>query len=102
MTPMDAGFKQVLEVSGIDPNDFMTGLKEAAELGITRDLPPGQIHSLKDLMIPALIRAGLVTPRTKAMFEAAGVPVNADLSVLEAMEDRKSDMNVLNSEQAAY
>ncbi|MEZ5550729.1 MAG: ferritin-like domain-containing protein [Pseudomonadales bacterium] len=101
-TPMDAGFRKVLEVSGIDANDFMAGLKEAAELGITRDLPPGQIHSLKDLMIPALIRAGLVTPRTKAMFEAAGVPVNADLSVLEAMEDRKSDMNVLNSEQAAY
>lgn len=102
MTPMDAGFRKVLEVSGIDAADFMAGLKEAAELGITRDLPPGQIHSLKDLMIPALIRAGLVTPRTKAMFEAAGVPVNADLSVLEAMEDRKSDVNVLNSQQAAY
>ena len=101
-TPMDAGFVKVLEVSGIDPEDFARGIKEAAELGILRDLPPGQIHSLKDLMMPALVRAGLVTPRTKAMFEAAGVPVNADLSVLEAMEDRKSEMNVLNAGQAAY
>ena len=101
-TPMDAGFVKVLEVSGIDPEDFARGMKEAAELGILRDLPPGQIHSLKDLMMPALVRAGLVTPRTKAMFEAAGVPVNADLSVLEAMEDRKSEMNVLNAGQAAY
>lgn len=100
--PMDAGFRKVLEVSGIDPADFEAGMKEAAELGILRDLPPGQIHSVNDLMMPALVRAGLVTPRTKALFEQAGIPVNADLRVLEAMEDRKSDMNVLNAQQAAY
>jgi ribonucleotide reductase beta subunit family protein with ferritin-like domain len=102
MTPMEAGFLKVLEVSNIDPADFAAGMKEAAAMGITRDLPPGQIHSLKDLMMPALVRAGLITPRTKGMFEAAGIPVNADLSVLEAMEDRKSDANVLNANQAAY
>jgi hypothetical protein len=101
-SPMEAGFLKVLEVSGIAPEDFAAGMKEAAELGITRDLPPGQIHSLKDLMMPALVRAGLVTTRTKELFEAAGVPVNADLSVLEAMEDKKSDANVLNAAQAAY
>jgi flagella basal body P-ring formation protein FlgA len=99
---MDAGFLKVLEVSGIDPKDFAAGMKEAAELGILRDLPPGQIHSVNDLMMPALVRAGLVTARSKALFEKAGIPVNADLAVLEAMEDRKSDMNVLNAEQAAY
>ncbi len=100
--PMDAGFLKVLEVSGIDPADFAAGMKEAEAAGITRDLPPGQIHSVNDLMMPALVRAGLVTPRTKGMFEAAGIPVNADLRVLEAMEDKKSDMNVLNASQAAY
>jgi hypothetical protein len=100
--PMEVGFLKVLEVSGIDPQDFAAGLKEAAEMGIMRDLPPGQIHSLNDLMMPALVRAGLVTPRSKELFEAAGIPVNADLSVLEAMEDTKSDANVLNAEQAAY
>jgi hypothetical protein len=100
--PMDAGFLKVLEVSGIDPQDFTAGMEEAAEAGITRDLPPGQIHSVNDLMIPSLVRAGLVTPRTRVMFEAAGIPVNADLSVLQAMEDRKSDINVLNASQAAY
>jgi hypothetical protein len=100
--PMDAGFLKVLEVSDIDPEDFAAGMKEAAELGILRDLPPGQIHSVNDLMMPALVRAGLVTPRSKALFEAAGIPVNADLRVLEAMEDRKSDLNVLNARQAAY
>jgi hypothetical protein len=98
----DSGFMKVLEVSGIDPQDFMAGIKEAAEMGITRELPPGQIHSLNDLMMPALVRAGLVTARTKELFEGIGVPVNADLSVLEAMEDGKSDLNVLNAEKAAY
>ncbi len=99
---MDAGFLKVLEVSGIEPDDFMAGMQEAAQLGITRELPPGQIHSLNDLMMPALVRAGLVTQRTKALFEGIGVPVNADLTVLEAMEDAKSDLNVLNAQQAAY
>ncbi|MFU8814671.1 MAG: ferritin-like domain-containing protein [Pseudomonadales bacterium] len=100
--PMDDGFLEVLRVSGIDPEDFAAGMQEAAELGILRELPPGQIHSVNDLMMPALVRAGLVTARSKEMFEAAGIPVNVDLSVLEAMEDRKSDVNVLNAGQAAY
>jgi len=100
--PMDAGFLKVLAVSGIDPEDFMAGMQEAAEMGITRELPPGQIHSVKDLMMPALVRAGLVTARSKAKFEAAGIPVNADLTILNAMEDRKSELNVLNAQQAAY
>jgi len=99
---MDAGFLKVLEVSGIEPQDFRAGIKEAAEMGIARELPPGQIHSLNDLMMPALVRAGLVTARTKELFEGLGVPVNDDLTVLEAMEDGKSDLNVLNAEQAAY
>ena len=53
-------------------------------------------------MMPALIRVGLVTPRTKDLFETAGIPVNADLAVLEAMEDKDSTVSVLNAEQAAY
>ncbi|MCB1691450.1 MAG: diiron oxygenase [Pseudomonadales bacterium] len=99
---VDPGFMKVLEVSGIDPNDFMGGMKEAAEQGLVQDLPPGQVHSLKDLMIPALVRAGLVTPRTKELFEGAGIPVNEDLRILESMEDAKSDMSILNQAGANY
>lgn len=101
-TGTDSGFLKVLEVSGIEPQDFAAGMKEAADMGITRDLPPGQIHSLNDLMMPALVRVGLITPRTKELFEGIGVPVNADLRVLEAMEDDRSDRNVLNAEQASF
>ncbi|NQV65487.1 MAG: ferritin-like domain-containing protein, partial [SAR86 cluster bacterium] len=99
---MDPGFLKVLEVSNIDQNDFLTGMKEAADQGLTQDLPPGQVHSLKDLMMPALLRAGLITPRTRELFVGAGVPVNADLSILHAMEDAKSDQSVLNEAGVSY
>ena len=59
-------------------------------------------RELREKQLAALVRAGLVTARTKELFEGIGVPVNADLTVLEAMEDGKSDLNVLNAEQAAY
>lgn len=99
---IDAGFLKVLEVSEIDPQDFTAGIKEAAEQGLGMDLRPGQVHSLKDLMIPALIRAGLVTPRTRELLIEAGVPVSDDLTVLNAMEDSKSDVSVLNEAKAEY
>jgi len=99
---LDPGFLKVLEVSGIAPNDFAAGMKEAEALGLTRELPPGQVHSLKDLMMPALVRAGLITARSKALFEGAGIPVSFDQTVLNRMEDAKSDLNVLNKEGATY
>jgi hypothetical protein len=83
---VDPGFMQVLENSNIDPEDFFKGLEEAEALGITRDLPPGQIHSLEDLMMPALARVGLLTPTARKKYEEAGIPVIDDPRVLEAME----------------
>jgi hypothetical protein len=101
-TEIDPGFLMVLAAAEVDANDFQRGMEEANALGITRELPPGQVHSLKDLMMPALIRAGLVTPRTKLLFEKSGVPVNADQTVLRRMEDEKSDLNVLAVAGANY
>lgn len=101
-TETTEGFLKVLEVSGIDPKDFSAGMKEAAEMGLLTDLPPGQVHSLKDLMIPALVRAGLITPRTKELFEGIGVPINEDMTILHAMEDAESDQSILNEEDASY
>jgi hypothetical protein len=100
--PIDPGFMGVLHEANIDPDDFAAGIKEAKELGVAPELPPGQIHSLKDLMIPSLVRAGLITERSKELFDSIGVKVNADLSVLEAMEDRESTVNALNAEGADY
>ncbi|MCB1645422.1 MAG: ferritin-like domain-containing protein [Pseudomonadales bacterium] len=99
---VDPGFIQVLIASGIDPEDFFRGMKEAEAAGFTQELPPGQVHSLKDLMIPSLVRAGLITPRTRELFIGAGIPVNDDLTILEAMEDAKSDQSILNEAGASY
>ncbi|QUD88011.1 ferritin-like domain-containing protein [Phenylobacterium montanum] len=83
---VDPGFMQVLENSNIDPDDFFKGLEEAEAAGITQELPPGQIHSLKDLMLPALARVGLLTPTARKKYVEAGIPVDTDPRVLEAME----------------
>jgi hypothetical protein len=83
---IDPGFRQVLINSNIDPADFMKGLVEARDMGLEQELPPGQIHSVKDLMMPALARVGLITPTARKNYEEAGIPVSEDLRVLHAME----------------
>jgi len=83
----DPGFLKVLEHSGIDMQDFIKGLQEAGAAGINGNLPPGHIHSFKDLMMPALVRVGAVTDRSRELFKEAGIPVWDDLTVLESMED---------------
>jgi hypothetical protein len=84
----DPGFLKVLEQVGIDFQDFLKGMIEAGAAGIRAELPPGHIHSFKDLMMPALVRVGAVTPRTRELFKAAGIPVWEDASVLESLEDK--------------
>jgi hypothetical protein len=86
----DPGFLKVLEVSGIDLQDFLKSMLEARLSGIRAELPPGQIHSFKDMMMPALVRVGAVTERSRALFREAGIPVWDDASKLEAMEDAET------------
>jgi hypothetical protein len=83
----DPGFLKVLEHVGIEPKDFVAGLIEAGAAGISAKLPPGHIHSFRDLMMPALVRVGAVTPRTRALYEREGIPVWDDATVLESLED---------------
>ena len=40
--------------------------------------------------MPALVRVGAITDRTRELFEAEGIKVFEDLSVLEAMEDAET------------
>jgi len=98
----DPGFLKVLEQSGIDSADFFKGMEVAAELGLTQELPPGQVHSLKHLMLPALRRVGLVTRRTEQLFKDVGIEITDDLTVLNAMEDAKSDQSILHAAGADY
>ena len=86
----DPGFLGVLETVDIDPEDFLKSLIEVGESGLQADAPPGEIHSFKDLMMPALVRVGAVTKRTRELFSAEGIPVWDDLTVLESMEDSQA------------
>ncbi|WOF75537.1 ferritin-like domain-containing protein [Parvibaculaceae bacterium PLY_AMNH_Bact1] len=87
----DPGFLMVLDNSDIDRDDFFKGMEEAEEQGLGQELAPGQIHALDDLMMPAIARVGLVTERTRPLYEEAGITISEDLSVLEAMEGGNPD-----------
>jgi hypothetical protein len=83
---VDPGFMEVLANSNIDPEDFFKGMEEAQQMGITQALPPGQIHSVNDLMLPALARVGLLTPTARKKYEEAGISITEDLRILNQME----------------
>jgi hypothetical protein len=83
----DPTFRLVLENSGVEPADFVAALREARALGIQFDQPPGTLHAFKDLMMPALVRVGAITERTRALFAAEGIRVYDDATLLESMED---------------
>jgi hypothetical protein len=83
---LDPGFLEVLANSGIDADDFFKGLEDAKDMGLLQELPPGQVHSLKDLMLPAIARVGLITPTIRKKYQEVGIPIFDDARVLHAME----------------
>jgi hypothetical protein len=96
----DPGFLKVLEEVGIDLQDFIKGMVEAGAAGIRADLPPGHIHSFKDLMMPALVRVGAVTTRTRELFKSTNIPVWDDATVLESLEDKDTGDVVIPQDRA--
>lgn len=50
-------------------------------------LGSGSGHAFRDLMMPALVRVGAVTERTRELYQNADIPVWDDVRVLESMED---------------
>jgi hypothetical protein len=82
----DSRFAKVLENSGIDVKDFVEAIMERRAQGF-RDSAPGQVHVFRDIMMPALVRVGAITERTRAKFAEAGITIHEDTGVLEALED---------------
>ncbi|MEO2168973.1 MAG: ferritin-like domain-containing protein [bacterium] len=79
-------FFAMLDECSIDPQEFFAEAVEAGLAGVNLKLPPGQIHSFRHLMMPALVRVGAVTERSRELFAAANIPVWEDLAMLEAFE----------------
>jgi hypothetical protein len=82
-----AGFDQVLRDTGIDPADFVRALREEISDGFKLDSPPGSVHSFRGLIMPGIMRAGLVTDRVRPEYEAAEIRLFSDTSLLEELED---------------
>ena len=63
------------------------GAHIAAQLGahVVKVKPPSDaIHAFKDLMMPALVRVGAITDRTRALFAEDECPIFVDSTVLES------------------
>lgn len=86
----DPSLMMMFENSNIDPADFAKGVQEAKELGIEPNVNPGTVNDFKDLMMPALVRVGAVTKRSRELYAKEGIPVWDDTSVLEAMENAET------------
>jgi len=88
----DAAFMEVLDNCEIDRNDFFKSVAELMTSGKKIELPRDQVHPFKHLMMPALVRVGAVTDRTRELFKQEGIPVWEDKSMLEKMEQDSPDM----------
>jgi hypothetical protein len=84
----DPGFLSVLDNSGIDRGDFWKSVAELAVSGGQFEAPRDQVHPFKHLMMPALVRVGAITPRSRERYAAEGIPVWEDRGMLESFETR--------------
>jgi hypothetical protein len=81
-----AGFDQVLLDSGLDPEDFLRSMHADVAAGFKLSATPGSVHTLKSLIVPGIVRAGLVSPRVRPRYEQAGIKLFDDTRVLEEFE----------------
>jgi len=82
-----AGFDQVLIDSGVAPDDFLAALHAEMAEGFQLKAAPGSVHTFRGLIMPGIVRAGLVSERVRPHYEAAGIKLFADTSVLEGLEN---------------
>ncbi len=82
-----AGFDDVLVESGIDPADFLVALREEVAAGFQLAATPGNVHTVRSLIMPGIVRAGLVSDRIRPSYEQAGIKLFDDTRVLEEFED---------------
>jgi len=82
-----AGFDAVLVESGIDPAEFVAAVQAEVAGGFQLSATPGNVHTVKSLVMPGIVRAGLVSDRIRPTYEEAGIKLFADTRVLEQFED---------------
>jgi hypothetical protein len=85
MEGMD-GFDAVLRECGIDPTDFVRAVVEEVKAGFKLNATPGSVHTFKGLILPGIVRAGLVSDRVRPGYEQADIKLFSDTSLLEQFE----------------
>jgi hypothetical protein len=80
------GFDDVLREVGIDPGDFVRALVEEVKAGFQLNATPGSVHTFKGLILPGIVRAGLVSERVRPGYEQADIKLFSDTSLLEQFE----------------
>jgi hypothetical protein len=80
------GFDAVLRECGIDPSDFMRAVVEEVRAGFQLSATPGSVHTFKGLILPGIVRAGLVSERIRPAYEQADIRLFADTQLLEEFE----------------
>jgi hypothetical protein len=60
-----AGFDQVLVDSGLDPSDFLASMQAEVAGGFKLSAIPRNVHTLRSLIVPGIVRAGLVSDRVR-------------------------------------
>jgi len=80
-------YRNVLETAGIDPDDFISALMKEMQGGWKPTRGVGEVHTFNDLMMPSLVRAGVVTEKVRERLADAGVRINDDTKRLEELED---------------
>jgi hypothetical protein len=82
----DPGFLQVFDAAGVDRDDFLRDVGAARRSGQKIEVPSDLVHPFKHLMMPALVRVGAITERTRQRCAEVGIPVWEDKATLEAFE----------------
>ena len=82
----EPGFLAALESAGFDPQDLLKDIVALRATGQKVEVPKDQVHAFKDLMMPALVRVGAVTARTREQYAKARIPVWENRAALEKIE----------------
>jgi hypothetical protein len=80
------GFDAVLRESGIDPDEMVAALIKEVQSGFKLDATPGSVHTFKSIVLPGLVRAGLVSERIRPAYQAADIRLFSDTRLLDEFE----------------
>jgi hypothetical protein len=80
------GFDAVLRECEVDPADFVRALVAEVQAGFKLMATPGSVHTFKGLILPGIVRAGLVSERVRPAYEEAQIKLFSDTQLLEEFE----------------